>query len=366
MKKAIEDYFVPWIKPLKMYVSSHIDLAWKKPSLHRMMSNENPIPPSAKVLKTIAKYSAIANRYPDQGLIIRDKLAKMNGLEGPENVVLGNGSSEIFDMIYRVFLRPGDEVIQQTPCFGIYKLRCDLYGGKIISVPMEYKDKRMVYDPEGIVNAVTDKTKAIVIANPNNPTGNFMDEKEFVRIAELGIPFIIDEAYIEYAGFKKSQVSLIKKYKNVIISRTLSKAYGLAGLRFGYLLADKEVAGKISATLLPWNVGTIPMWAALTALEDQKGLAQRVKFNNGQAALIEKEMNKISGMVVFPTKANYVLFDAGPTGKKSEDILKYAQKKGIILRGEKPKHGSEGWFRVTIGTKEENKLFVNIIKEFFS
>ena len=154
MKKTVDQYYVPWIKPLKMYVSNHIELAWKKPSLHRMMSNENPIPPSSKVLKTIAKYSKIANRYPDQGLIIRGKIAKMNGLEGPENVVLGNGSSEVFDMIYRAFLRPGDEVIQQSPCFGIYKLRCELFGGKIISVPMEYKDKKMIYDPEGIIKAV--------------------------------------------------------------------------------------------------------------------------------------------------------------------------------------------------------------------
>ena len=365
MKRSIDDFFVPWVKPLKMYVSNHIELAWKKPSLHRMMSNENPIPPSTKVLKTIAKYSKMANRYPDQGLVIRGKIAKMNGLAGPENVVLGNGSSEVFDMIYRAFLRPGDEVIQQTPCFGIYKLRCELFGGKIVSAPMIYKDKKMIYDPEGIIKAITDKTKVIVIANPNNPTGNFMDEKDFVRIAGLGIPFVIDEAYIEYAGFKKSQSRLIKKYKNVIVTRTMSKAYGLAGLRFGYLLADRKVAMKIAASLLPWNVGTITMWAALTGLEDQKGLAKRVSFNNTQAAYIEKEMGKIPGMVVFPTRANYVLFDAGGTGKNGDDIISFAKKKGMILRGQKTMYGSEGWFRVTIGTSQENKLFIKTMKEFF-
>lgn len=366
MKKTVDQYYVPWIKPLKMYVSNHIELAWKKPSLHRMMSNENPIPPSSKVLRTIVKYSKIANRYPDQGLILRGKIAKMNGLEGPENVVLGNGSSEVFDMIYRAFLCPGDEVVQQTPCFGIYKLRCELFGGKIVSVPMEYRDKKMIYDPEGIIKAITGKTKVIVIANPNNPTGNFMDEKDFVKIAQLGIPFVIDEAYIEYAGLKKSLVHLTKKFKNVIITRTMSKAYGLAGLRLGYLLADREVAMKIAASLLPWNVGTITMWAALTGFEDKKGLERRVKFNNEQAALIEKEMGKISGIVVFPTRANYVLFDAGATGKTGVQVLEYAQKKGLILRGDKPKYGSEGWFRVTIGTKQENKLFLKIMKEFFS
>ena len=176
----------------------------------------------------------------------------------------------------------------------------------------------------------------------------------------------MDEAYIEYAGLKMSQVGLTKKYKNVIITRTFSKAYGLAGLRFGYLMADKQVAMQIAATLLPWNVGTIVMWAALAALEDQAGLAERVKFNNEQIAYIEEMMGSIPGMVVFPSKANYVLFDAGPTGRKTQDILAYAQTKGLILRGESPKHGSEGWFRVTIGSKEENELFVKTMREYFS
>lgn len=366
MVKPIEEYFVPWIKPLKMYVSSHIDLAWRQPELHRMMSNENPMPPSPKVLEAILKYGAMANRYPDQGLILRSKIAEMNGLAGPENVVLSNGSSEAFDMIYRTFLQPGEESIQHTPCFGIYKLRTEVLGGKLVSVPMIYKDQKLLYDADGILNAITDKTKIITIANPNNPTGNFMDAKDFVRIAETGIPFVIDEAYIEYAGLGMSQVGLTKKYKNVIITRTFSKAYGLAGLRFGYILADKDVAMKIAATLLPWNVGTIVMWAALAALEDQDALAQRVKFNNEQVAYIEEMMGKIPGVVVFPSKANYILFDAGATGKKSADILAYAQSKGIILRGESAKYGSDGWFRVTIGTKEENELFVKTMYEYFA
>ena len=317
-------------------------------------------------MEAIMNYGAMSNRYPDQGLLLRGKIAAMNGLEGPEHVVLANGSSEAFDMIYRTFLKPGDESIQHTPCFGIYQLRTEVLGGKLVSVPMIYKDKQMRFDADGVLKAITDKTKVIAIANPNNPTGNFMDAKDFVRIAETGVPFVVDEAYIEYAGLGKSQVALTKKYKNVIITRTFSKAYGLAGLRFGYLMADKEVALKIAATLLPWNVGTIVMWAALAALEDQEGLAERVKFNNEQVAYIEEMMGSIPGLVVFPSQANYILFDAGPTGKHGKDIIEYAQKKGIILRAESPKHGSDGWFRVTIGTKEENKLFVETMREFFA
>lgn len=366
MTKKVEDYFVPWVKPIKMYVSSHIDLAWRDPSLHRMMSNENPLPPSPKVLEAIVKYGAMANRYPDQGTAVRTKIAQINGLDGPENVMIGNGSSEVFDNIFRCFLQPGEEVIQHTPCFAIYQLRCNILGGKLVSVPMIYKDKQLLFDADGILNAITDKTKIIAIANPNNPSGNFMDAKDFIRIAETGIPFVVDEAYVEYAGLGKSQVQLTKKYKNVMITRTLSKAYGLAGMRFGYLLGDRDVVMQIAAALLPWNVGTIPMWAALAALEDQAALAERVKYNNEQIAYIEEMLSTVPGLVIFNSAANYILFDGGPAGKKGKDMVAFAQARGIIIRPESAKYGSDGWFRVTLGSKEENQMFIDCVKEFYS
>jgi histidinol-phosphate aminotransferase len=348
-----------------MYISDHIEKAWRDPSLHRMMSNENPLPPSDKVLEAMVKYGKMANRYPDQGLVVRTKIAEMNGLDGPYNVMIGNGSSEVYDNIFRMFIEPGQEVIQHTPCFGIYQLRGTLLGAKMVNVPMIYKDKNMYYDPDSILKAITDKTKIIVVANPNNPTGNFMDPKHFVTIAETGIPFVVDEAYVEYAGLKMSQVTLTKKYENVIITRTLSKAYGLAGMRFGYALAAKPVIDQISGSLLPWNVGTISMWTALAAFEDQEGLAERVKFNNNAVDFITESLSVIPGFVVFPSKANYILFDCGGTGKTGKEVLAFAETKGIILRGESKKYGSDGWFRVTIGSKEENQLFVDTVLEFF-
>lgn len=365
--KKIDEYFVPWVKGIPMYISGHIELAWRQPELHRMMSNENPNEPSPKVLEAINKYAQIANRYPDQGLVVRSKIAEINGLDGPENVVLGNGSSEVYDNIFRCFLQPGEEVIQHTPCFGIYKLRGEILGGKMVSVPMVYKDrKELAFDVDSILNAITDKTKIIVIAHPNNPTGNFMDDAEFIRIAETGIPFIIDEAYVEYAGLKMSQVPLIKKYKNVIVTRTLSKAYGLAGLRFGYAMGNKDVINQISAALIPWNVGTIVMWAGMAALEDTQGLEQRVKFNNEQLDFIEESLSDIPGLNIFHSHANYILFDAGETGKKGKDMVAYAQERGIILRPDSPKYGSEGWFRVTIGTREENRMVVDVIRDYLT
>jgi histidinol-phosphate aminotransferase len=366
MMKSIDEYYVPWVKGIKMYVSSHIDLAWKEPQLHRMMSNESPLEPSPKVQEAIQKYAQMANRYPDQGLVVRSKIAEINGLDGPENVLLGNGSSEVFDTIFRCFLEPGQEVIQHTPCFGIYKLRCHILGGELVSVPMVYKDRRLLFDPGAILEAITEETRIIVIANPNNPSGNFMDPEHFVTIAETGIPFIVDEAYVEFAGLGKSQVHLTKKYPNVLITRTLSKAYGLAGLRFGYALGDKEVIGQISAALLPWNVGTIPMWAALASLEDVEALQERINFNNNQVQFIQDSLSDIPGLTIFPSQANYILFDGGEAGKKGPDMVAYAQEFGLIFRPETRKYGSEGFFRVTVGTAEENRMAVKAIRDFFS
>ncbi|HLF74158.1 MAG TPA: histidinol-phosphate transaminase [Anaerolineales bacterium] len=363
--KSIEEYYAPWVKGIPMYISEHIEKAWRDPSLHRMMSNENPNPPSDKVLESMVRYAKMAHRYPDQGLVVRSKIAEINGLDGPENVMIGNGSSEVYDNIFRMFIVPGDEVIQQTPCFGIYQLRGTLLGAKMVSVPMIYKDNFLHYDPDGILNAITDKTKIIVVANPNNPTGNFMDAEHFVRIAETGLPFVIDEAYVEYAGPGMSQVGLTKKYRNVLVTRTLSKAYGLAGMRFGYALGAKEVIGQVSGSLLPWNVGTIPMWAALAAFEDKEGLEERVRFNNSEVDFITESLSDIPGLVIFPSKANYILFDCGGTGRTGKEVLAFAETKGVILRGESKKYGSDGWFRVTIGTREENRLFVDLIREFF-
>jgi len=366
--KRIEDYFVPWLRGQKMYISPHIELAWREPNLKRMMSNENPWSPSQKVLDAINKYAKMANRYPDQGLVIRSKIAEISGTDGPENVILGNGTSEVYDMIFRSLLLPGEQVIQHTPCFGIYKLRCAALGGKLVSVPMVYDREKgeLLFDADAVIDAITPKTKVIVIANPNNPTGNFMDEADFRRIAETGVPFVIDEAYIEFAGIERSLVKLIKEYKHVMVTRTLSKAYGLAGLRFGYMLAQKEVVDTIASMLIPWNVGTIPMWAALAALEDQESMRKRVEFNAREVKYIEEGLKDIPGLTIFHSHGNYILFDGQGAGKKGIDLIEYARARGIILRPQPERYGSDGFWRLTIGLEDENRLAVQVIKEFYS
>ncbi len=364
--KQIQDYFVPWLKDIKMYISPQCELAWQDPKLHRMMHNENPYGPSPKVLEAITKYTEMGNRYPDQGSVVRSKIAEINGLGGPENVLLGNGSCEIVDMIFRSFLEPGQEIIEQPPCFNIYRLRCRVLGGKLVSIPMIYKDRQLLFDPEGILNAITDQTKVIVVAHPNNPTGNFMDTESFIKIAETGIPFVIDEAYIEYSGLEKSHVQLTQQYKNVIVTRTLSKAYGLAGMRFGYAMGDKDIIGRFSATLIPWNVGTIIMWSALAGLEDTEGLQGRIAFNNSEIKFIEESLSDIPGLTIFHSHANYILFDAGEAGKTGREMVDYAREKGILFSAQAEMYGSKGFFRISIGSKEENRMAIKVVRDFFS
>ncbi len=230
---------------------------------------------------------------------------------------------------------------------------------------MKYEDKEMKFDPDAIIAAITPKTKIIVIANPNNPTANFMGEEAFRKVAEQGVPLVVDEAYIEFAGYGKSMTKLIKDYPNVMVTRTMSKAYGIAGVRFGYMLSNPEVIKQISATLIPWNISTIALWAAYAAFCDQDALKMRVDSITNRLNGFQKKMAKIPGMIVFESYGNYILFDATDTGKVGEDIVKYVEEKcKIILRNQNEMYGRDGWFRITIGVEADNKAMVEAVKEY--
>ena len=152
--------------------------------------------------EAIDKYGAIGNRYPDAGVIVRSYIAELNGLDGPEYVLLGNGSNETLEMAIRTFVTPGDEVIQQPPCYFLYALRSEAAGGKMVSVPILLKNSQLVYDYDGVLKAITPRTKVIIFGNPNNPTGNWCGRAPASWSVETGIPVIVDEAYVEFAGLR--------------------------------------------------------------------------------------------------------------------------------------------------------------------
>jgi histidinol-phosphate aminotransferase len=364
--KSLETKVAPWLKGKSAYLSPHIDRAWAHQDLARMMSNEFPLPPAESVREAIEKYGAIGNRYPDAGAVVRSYIAELNGLEGPEYVLLGNGSNETLEMAIRTFVTPGDEVIQQTPAYFLYALRAEAAGGKIVSVPVLLKDGEFVYDYDGLFKAITPRTKVIIFGNPNNPTGHYAGGPRFMQIVETGIPVIVDEAYVEFAGLEKSQVGLVKKYPNVIIARTLSKAYGLAGMRFGYSLSHPDTMRQMSALALPWNVGTLTMWAGLAALQDREVLQKHIDYMDHERENFVKEWSKIPGMKVYPCHCNFMIFDAGGTGKTGKEIVAEADKQGILIRAHNEMYGSKGWFRITISGPEENQRLIRVVEKFLT
>lgn len=360
--KQLKEWFVPWLSTAREYNTSILDKAWANPEYGRLMLNENPLPPSEKVVKAIVDILGKGNRYPDSMKRLRTKLADLHGL-GPDNIGLCNGSSEIIDAMMRIFLQPGDEIIMSNPTFGLFPPRAELVGGKVVSIPLRAAD--LQYDVEGMLKAISPRTKLILVINPNNPTGIFIDDKDLIRFCETGIPLCIDEAYLDYHPEIPSKYSLIKKYPQVFLSHTFSKAYGFAGIRFGYVEGTEEMVKAFNTMFLPWNVSLMAMAAAEAILDNPGEVARKVAHNNRWMAIFTEELVK-AGLKPFPAHGNYMLIDATMAGKTTAEILAAGQAmEKIFLKSIAPIHGKDGYFRVTPGVDEENERFVRFIRNYF-
>ncbi|MFZ4438516.1 MAG: pyridoxal phosphate-dependent aminotransferase [Syntrophales bacterium] len=360
--KQLKDWFVPWLTTAREYNTAILDKAWANPDYGRLMLNENPLPPSEKVIRAVTDILSNGNRYPDSMLRLRTRLGKLHNL-GPDNIGLCNGSSEIIDCMMRIFLQPGDEFIISTPTFELFPPRAELVGGKVVSVPLRKED--LQYDVEGMLKAITPKTKLLLVINPNNPTGIFIDDKDLIRFCETGIPLCIDEAYLDYHPEIPSKDFLLQKYPQVFLSHTFSKAYGFAGIRFGYVVGTEEMVKAFNAMFLPWNVSLMAMAAAEAILDNPGEVAAKVKHNNRWMAIFTEELVKV-GLKPYPAHGNYMLIDATMTGKTTAEILAAGlEMEKIYLKSIKPIHGKDGYFRVTPGVDEENDRFVRFVRNYF-
>jgi histidinol-phosphate aminotransferase len=360
--KPVEEYIVPWVRAAAPYSDKHMDFAWSNPDLIRMMSNENPLPPSEPVLKAILEAARSGNLYPGSGELLRKKLAEPAGLTA-ENVLLGNGSTDIINIIVSTFVGPGEEVIIPFPTFSMYEVRVKVNGGVPIVLPLGPAPE-FYWDIEGMIQAVTGKTKLIFICSPNNPTGNQIQEVDLRRILQLGIPTVIDEAYYELEDEPHTWALLIKEYPHAIINRTMSKAFGLAGFRVGYALADEQIVSYLNRVRIPWNVGLPAMAAALAALEDEADQAlKRDNILEGRRYLYE-EINKIPGLKAYPSEGNFILIDASILNRSSAQIRDEIIGKGIFIRPMSPHHMKEGYIRVTVGTPEQNQRFLEVLRAY--
>jgi histidinol-phosphate aminotransferase len=358
--KSAEDFIVPWVKAAEPYSDKHMDIAWENPQIIRMMSNENLLAPSEHVIKAVLEAAKLGNLYPGSGPKLREKIGQVAGLTA-EHVVLGSGSTDVINFVAHTFIAPGDEAIIPVPSFPMYEARVKVAGGTPVLVPMT---KDFDWDMDMILRAVTSKTKLIFICSPNNPTGRQIAEGDLLRILELGIPTFYDEAYYELESNVVTRVSLIETYPHLLVNRTFSKAYGLAGFRIGYILCDPRLASYFNRVRFPWNVSLVSIAAALAALEDAEDQeCKRQNIIRGRELIFE-EINRIPGMRAFPSEGNFVLIDASVLEKDTSQIRDSMAARGIYIRPMSGHNLAQGFIRVTVGSPDQNQLFIQTFKGY--
>jgi histidinol-phosphate aminotransferase len=356
----ITDFVVPWVKSAEPYSDKHMDIAWANPEIIRMMSNENLLTPSENVLQAIVEAAGMGNLYPGSGPELRKKLGEAAGLNG-EHVVLGNGSTDVINFVAHTFVAPGDEAVIPVPTFPMYEARVKVAGGTVVQVPMT---PDFTWNIDDILKAVTPKTKLIFICSPNNPTGNQFPLADLERILELGTPTFFDEAYYELENEVRTRAPMIRQYPHMMVNRTFSKAFGLAGLRIGYVLCDPMLASYFNRVRFPWNVSQIAIAAALAAFEDEADQkSKRQNIIDGRD-FIFAEINNLTGLKAFPSEGNFVLIDASTLGVNSLAIRDRMAEKGIFIRPMSGHNMSRGFIRITVGTPGQNRLFIETFKEY--
>ena len=323
----------------------------------KLASNENPLGPSSEAMKAITDSYSDLNRYPDgAGYYLKNALSERISIS-PDELILGNGSNELLDIAARTYLQAGDEAVMATPSFVVYAMAVQSVGGRAIQVPL--KDYR--HDLEAMADAITSKTKMVFIANPNNPTGTINTKDEFDSLMEKitdNMLVVVDEAYYEYVSAPDYADSLkhFRANRNILILRTFSKIYGLAGLRIGYGIAKKEILTDMNRLREPFNTNSLAQKAALAALNDGVHVANSRKINDEGREYLYKELSTL-GITYVATEANFIYMPI----KDSIAVNSSLMKKGVIIRPMGPKA-----IRVTIGLPEENKRFIEALKEAIS
>ena len=324
----------------------------------KLASNENPLGPSPAAVEAIKKCLPDLNRYPDSnGFYLKRKLARALRLE-PSNLVLGNGSDELIDIIIKTFVEDDETVLTSDATFLEYGIISKVNNRKVVTVPLRY----FKYDLEAMKKKIDSKTKLIFIANPNNPTGTYVTKYEledFLMSLPAGVLVVLDEAYdsfIDVDDYPRTTGYLANG--NVLVLKTFSKAYGLAGVRIGYCMGPAELVSFMERARQPFNVNMLAQAAAAAALDDKKFLNKsRQTVLEGKSYLYDAL--KKMGIAFVPSVANFILLDVGRDGSGVfKDMLKY----GVIVRDMK-QYGLKNYIRVTIGTKRENERFVTVLKK---
>ena len=324
----------------------------------KLASNENPLGPSPLAMQAIAGQIEKLHRYPDaSAYYLKQRLSRHLGLV-PEQIICGNGSDEILELIVRAFLLPGQEVISASPSFLMYNLLTQGAGGIFRPVPL--KDFR--FDLPAVLNAINPKTKLVIINNPNNPTGTVIYRQEwedFLAALPPHVLVIVDEAYIEFVDHPEvpDGVKYLEEDLPLIGLRTFSKAYGLAGLRIGYGYGPSTLMGYLDRLRSPFNVNSLAQSAALAALDDQEFLAQTRHLVKEGLAYFRHELDRL-GIAYIPTQANFLLIHVA---RNSREIYENMLRQGVIIRAMGSYQLPE-YIRVNAGLPAENQRFMQAFK----
>ncbi len=325
----------------------------------KLASNENPLGPSPKALAAISDHLASLHRYPDShAYYLKEDLSRHLGLK-PSQLILGNGSDEVLDLVVRALVPKGAEVISTTHTFLMYGLLTQAVGGVFRTVPL----KDMAVDLAAVARAVTDNTRLILLNNPNNPTGTIFTREaweEFLEGLPASVTVVLDEAYIDFADAPDLPDSLdyVSEERPLVGLRTFSKAYGLAGLRVGYGFGPSELLDYLNRLRLPFNINRLAQVGAQAALTDAEFLFRTKDVVRRGRAFLEEGLRRL-GLTFVPSQANFILIAVGREGRQVYEAM---LREGVIIRA-MDAYGFPRHIRVNVGLPEENERFLAALKK---
>jgi len=354
---------VPSIMKLSPYVQGQSSIAGVDDHI-KLSSNESSHGPSPKAIEAYHACSTELNRYPDGSQQkLRDAIGKVYGLDA-DRIICGNGSEELILLMVRAYLQAGDEALMSENGFIMSNIHSIAQGAEVVIAP----EKSYTVDVDAMLARVSSKTRFCTIANPNNPTGTYISDSEMRRL-HAGLPenclFLIDNAYAEYvdeADFVTGK-AMVDEFKNVVMTRTFSKIYGLSGLRIGWAYCPEEIMGIVQRIRTPFNTNGPALAAAEAAVQDTV-FTQDVKQHNASSLQrISSELSKL-GIEVIPSVANFYLmkFDQ-ESGKSGSEAATFLQARGIIPR---PAGGSDAFLRITVGLDHENDAVIKALQDYMA
>jgi histidinol-phosphate aminotransferase len=329
------------------------------PGAIKLASNENPLGPSPKAIERITAHLPSISLYPDPTCVeLREKLAPRLGVD-PEQIIVGNGSDELLVFIAGAYVEPGMSTLTADTTFSEYTFATTLFGGTTRYAPMQ--DGR--FDLSAMAEMIDESTAVAFICNPNNPTGTYITRSElaeFLRAVPDHVLVVVDEAYNEYAEAEDytHAAELVDSYPNLLVLRTFSKIYGLAGLRIGYGVASGKIVSDLRLTKEPFNVNSVAQAAAIGALDDEGFLAHSRATNAAGKELLYRSLDEL-GIHYYPTQANFICMHLR---KDSMDVFRTLMDRGITIRP-LASFGLDEWIRLTIGTDEQNRFFLARLRE---